>query len=48
MEHSCRRRCVAQELDRVLGHASYGRVIYVGDGRGDFCPVRVLRGQLEA
>ena len=37
--------CCVQELARVLGSASYSRVVYVGDGRGDFCPVRALPGR---
>lgn len=36
---------MVQELDRVLGSARYSRVVYVGDGRGDICPVRALLGQ---
>ena len=36
--------CDEQELDRLLRSIDINcdRVIYIGDGRGDFCPVRVL------
>ena len=33
----------AQVLDKVLAGACYDRVVYLGDGSGDFCPCTRLR-----
>lgn len=45
--HTCTRcpvnLCKGQVLRRWLGHYSFERVVYVGDGSGDFCPVLCLR-----
>ena len=32
-----------QVLDSVLANRSFQRVVYLGDGAGDFCPSKRLR-----
>jgi hypothetical protein len=35
---------IGEELEAFLGrHSAYDRIIYVGDGTNDFCPVLRLR-----
>jgi len=51
-QHSCRvgcqpNMCKGEELDAFLQRhsATFDRIIYVGDGANDFCPVLRLRSQ---
>ncbi|KAL5528567.1 hypothetical protein ACEPAF_7703 [Sanghuangporus sanghuang] len=50
-QHNCKigcspNMCKGDELDAFLkGHEPYDRVVYVGDGSNDFCPVIRLREQ---
>ncbi|KAK9685741.1 hypothetical protein K7432_015394 [Basidiobolus ranarum] len=39
----CVNMCKGQEITRAIQEGGYDRVIYVGDGANDFCPITKLR-----